>query len=255
MLSLYYVALSYGFLVIGLIGGRQSLTRLVANTSMNPLLVLVGVPMIPVSLIILEALDIEDKSLTLWRERVSPSISRLPVISAVVEYLWPTPHRTPTVSHPSGFINTIDYIARSIVGGLTLPFFGYAIGRVLFKKHNNLQKVVLVSIQYRVCIVYNIVYLIIMGLTNFYLYTVCQEMFAAEYFREFRELYTTLKNKNREDMGVVASKRRAAPCDRLWRHCIITSSEILLSQAHAEHYLQVSLLLPLIHVQQQSLRN
>ena len=171
MLSLYYVALSYGFLVIGLIGGRQSLTRLVANTSMNPLLVLVGVPMIPVSLIMLEALDVEDKSLTLWRERVSPSISRLPVISTVVEYLWPTPHRTPTVSHPSGFINTIDYIARSIVGGLTLPFFGYAIGRVLFKKHNNLQKVVLVSIQYRVCIVYNIVYLIIMGLTNFYLYT------------------------------------------------------------------------------------
>ena len=167
MLSLYYVALSYGFLVIGLIGGRQSLTRLVANTSMNPLLVLVGVPMIPVSLIMLEALDIEDKSLSLWRDRVSPSISRLPVISTVVEYLSPTPHRTPTVSHPSGFINTIDYIARSIVGGLTLPFFGYAIGRVLFKKHNNLQKVVLVSIQYRVC---TVVYLIIMGLTNFYLY-------------------------------------------------------------------------------------
>ena len=77
-------------------------------------------------------------------------------------------------------------------------------------------------------------------------------MFVVEYFREFHELYTTRENKNREDMGVVASKRHV---NRLWHHCIITSSEILLFQAHTEHYLQVSLLLPLIHGQQQSLRN
>ena len=32
-------------------------------------------------------------------------------------------------------------------------------------------------------------------------------MFVVEYFREFRELYTTCENKNREDMGVVASNR------------------------------------------------
>ena len=36
--------------------------------------------------------------------------------------------------------------------------------------------------------------------------TVCREMFTVEYF-EFRELYTTRDSKNREDMGVVASKR------------------------------------------------
>ena len=33
--------------------------------------------------------------------------------------------------------------------------------------------------------------------------TVCQEMFVVDYFHE---LYTTRDNKNREDMGVVASK-------------------------------------------------
>ena len=33
-------------------------------------------------------------------------------------------------------------------------------------------------------------------------------MLAVEYFHEFRELYTTCENKNREDIGVVASKRR-----------------------------------------------
>ena len=81
---------------------------------------------------------------------------------------------------------------------------------------------------------------------------VCQEMFAMEYFRKFCELYTTHENTNREDLDVVASKRHV---NRLWCHCIITSTEILLFQAHTEHYLQVSLLLPLIHSQQQSLSN
>ena len=33
-------------------------------------------------------------------------------------------------------------------------------------------------------------------------------MFTVEYFHEFRELYTTRENKNRKDIGVVASKRR-----------------------------------------------
>ena len=59
-------------------------------------------------------------------------------------------------------------------------------------------------------------------------------MFAMAYFHKFRELYITRENKNREDMAVVASKRYV---NRLWRHCIITSSEILLFQAHTEHYL------------------
>ena len=60
-------------------------------------------------------------------------------------------------------------------------------------------------------------------------------MFVVEYFHKFRELYTTRENKNHKDMSMVASK-----------HCTITSSQILLSQSHMEHYLQVSLLMPLI---------
>ena len=64
--------------------------------------------------------------------------------------------------------------------------------------------------------------------------------------------YYTRENENRKDMGVVASKRHV---NRLSRHCIVTSSEILLFQAHTDRYLQVSLLLLLIHCQQQSLSN
>ena len=44
--------------------------------------------------------------------------------------------------------------------------------------------------------------------THFQVLTVCREMFAVEYFGEFRELYTTRENKNHEDMGVVANKHQ-----------------------------------------------
>ena len=147
ILCLYYVAVSYGFLVIGVIGGKQSLARLITNTTMNPMLVIIGVPMIPVSLIMLEALDVEEKTLVVWRKSISPKISKLPMFGSVMEYFWPKPHRVPVVSRPSGFVSTIDFIARSITGGLMLPFIGYVIGQVAFKnfKHTNVQKVMLVS--------------------------------------------------------------------------------------------------------------
>lgn len=147
ILCLYYVAVSYGFVVIGVIGGRQSLARLITNTTMNPMLIIIGVPMIPVSLVMLEALDIEDKSLYVWRSSVSPKISKIPIFGPVIEYFWPKPHRVPVISHPTGFVSTIDYITRSITGGLMLPFMGYLIGQFAFKhtRRNNVQKVILVS--------------------------------------------------------------------------------------------------------------
>ena len=148
---LYYVAVSYGFLVIAVIGGRQYLTRLIANTTMNPMAVLVGVPMIPVSLIMLEALDVEEKTLSVWRSKLSPKISKLPVIGSLIEYFWPTPHRTPVISRPTGFVSTVDFITRSITGGLLLPFVGYLIGQAIFKKQSNVQKVILVRLHTYTC--------------------------------------------------------------------------------------------------------
>ncbi len=148
ILCLYYVSISYGFLVVGVIGGRQSLARLITNTTMNPMLILIGVPMIPVSLIMLEALDIEEKTLDVWRTSVSPNLSKIPVFGSIIEYFWPKPHRVPIVSRPTGFVSTIDYLTRSITGGLMLPFVGYLIGQVAFKncKRTNVQKVILVRI-------------------------------------------------------------------------------------------------------------
>ena len=148
ILCLYYVAISYGFLVVGVIGGKQSLARLITNTTMNPMLILIGVPMIPVSLIMLEALDIEEKTLDVWRSSCSPKLSKIPIFGPIIEYFWPRPHRVPIVSRPTGFVSTIDFLTRSITGGLMLPFVGYLIGQVAFKncKRTNVQKVILVCL-------------------------------------------------------------------------------------------------------------
>ena len=135
--SLYYVALSYGFVVVALAGGRDGFSRVVA-TSGYPTLVLVGVPMIPVLLISLEAIDVESRILTYWRSKVSPKLSSVPVIGRVVEYVWPTPTRQPYLSRPTGFNSVLDYVSRSVSGGLLLPIIAYIIGmRHLSQEENS----------------------------------------------------------------------------------------------------------------------
>ena len=69
-------------------------------------------------------------------------------------------------------------------------------------------------------------------------------MLEVEYIRKFRELHTTHENKNSEDMGVVARKCHV---DSWIDYGVIVYLLQARFQAHTEHYLQVSLLLPLIH--------
>ena len=143
--SLYYVALSYGFVVVALAGGRDGFSRVVA-TSGYPTLVLVGVPMIPVLLISLEAIDIENRILAYWRSKVSPKLSTIPAVGRVVEYIWPTPTRQPYLSRSTGFNSAIDYVSRSVSGGLLLPVIAYIIGMKAFKSRGKFQRIVLVSV-------------------------------------------------------------------------------------------------------------
>lgn len=146
--SLYYVSLSYGLLVVALAGGKQGIQSVVHNSSSNPGLFFICLPLIPVGLIFLEAADIEGRVLTYWRANVSSYLSSLPVIGKVMDYFWPPPQRVPFISQPSGLASSIDFLSRSIAGGLTLPIVAYYIGNHTFKKSNSLQRIVLVSCMY-----------------------------------------------------------------------------------------------------------
>ena len=59
--SVYYVAFSYGLSVVTLVSGRDSMANLVASTPSHPMTVILGIPMIPVSLVTLEAMDIDGR--------------------------------------------------------------------------------------------------------------------------------------------------------------------------------------------------
>lgn len=147
-ITLYYTALSYGIVVIGLVWGRPGLARVVARSSSHPMLMMVGVPLIPVGLVLLEASELEEKALLLWRKRLSPYICHIPVLGQIVNYFWPTLTREPLIGSQSGGVGvTVDYLARSVSGGLMLPFVGFLIGKILFKTRpsNVLQRTMLVS--------------------------------------------------------------------------------------------------------------
>ncbi len=59
--SAYYVAFSYGAGVTFLLLGRERATQIFGNIANNPAIVLVGIPLIPVVLVSLEAYDLEGR--------------------------------------------------------------------------------------------------------------------------------------------------------------------------------------------------
>jgi hypothetical protein len=59
--SAYYVAFSYGAGVTLLLLGRERTARVFSNTASHPAVVLLGIPLIPVFLVSLEAYDLEGR--------------------------------------------------------------------------------------------------------------------------------------------------------------------------------------------------
>ena len=59
--AVYYVAFSYGLGVIALVFGKEGATQVLGVTSTSPFVIGVGVPLIPIGLISLEAYDVEGR--------------------------------------------------------------------------------------------------------------------------------------------------------------------------------------------------
>lgn len=140
--SVYYAALSYGTIVIWVVDGSRLLDKV------SPMMVLVGLPLVPVSLITLEAIDIEDRVLVLWRQKIMPLfMAKIPLVGGILNYYWPEMTRQPIISKPSGVSSTMDYITRCVISGLSLPFIAHFAGKILFscKYQSSLQRTVLVS--------------------------------------------------------------------------------------------------------------
>lgn len=84
--------------------------------------------------------------LEIWRNSISPTLSRVPILGPVMKWFWPAPKREPMEVTQEGLGGAIDNVSRSVTGGLLLPFFAYAVGNICFKSVNNhLRRVILVS--------------------------------------------------------------------------------------------------------------
>ena len=59
--SAYYVAFSYGAGVTYLMLGKEKATQLFGNAANHPVMILVGIPLIPVLLVSLETYDLEGR--------------------------------------------------------------------------------------------------------------------------------------------------------------------------------------------------
>lgn len=135
--ALYYVAFSYGLGVVALAIGKDSTVKVVTGLPSGPLITMVGLPLIPVGLILLEITDVEGRVLSYWRSIVSPVLSTLPLFGNLLNWLWPTPTRVPRDTSQSDLGGTVDYVARSMTVGLLLPFAAYYTGKFCFKSMEN----------------------------------------------------------------------------------------------------------------------
>lgn len=59
--AIYYVAFSYGLGVVALAIGKDSTVRVVTGLPNSPLITMVGLPLIPVGLVLLEISDVEGR--------------------------------------------------------------------------------------------------------------------------------------------------------------------------------------------------
>ena len=59
--AVYYVAFSYGVGVIALVFGKDGVTQVLGVATTAPFVIGVGVPLIPISLIVMEAYDLEGR--------------------------------------------------------------------------------------------------------------------------------------------------------------------------------------------------
>ena len=82
--SAYYVAFSYGAGVTFLVLGRERGAQVFTNAANHPALILLGIPLIPVMLVSLEAYDLEGRYDWGWGLPVSRAIIDNALLIAII---------------------------------------------------------------------------------------------------------------------------------------------------------------------------
>lgn len=142
--SLYWCSFSYGFFTCCQIIGQQQTIRLIERS--DPVVVVVGFPLIPVSLIIFKSLPLQSFVLRFLVKDVPRAAQRLLEPIGLYEYfrrIYPASGDENLVLPKD--VGTINLIARVVCGALLLPTFAVYVGKLLFSSvEDDLKRTLLV---------------------------------------------------------------------------------------------------------------
>ena len=128
--SLYWSAVTYGAVTVFQVLGRKSGLQIIEES--DPLVLLIGLPTIPLTLILAKMIRWQDYVLRAWR-RLTPSM-------AIFKYLFPTksPEFDVSVREPAEEPSLVDATSatRIICGALAMPTVATLCGNLLFPRTN-----------------------------------------------------------------------------------------------------------------------
>ena len=142
--SLYWCSFSYGFFTSCQVIGQQETIRLIEKS--DPVLVVVGFPLIPVSLILFNSIPLERMMLQCFVVQVPQMARRLLQPLGLYEYfrrVYPA-NGDESITLPKE-IGTLNLIARVVCGALMLPTIALFVGKTFFSYvEDNLKRTLLV---------------------------------------------------------------------------------------------------------------
>jgi len=143
--SVFWTAVTYGAVTIMQVLGHKEGLNVMEKA--DPLIMLIGLPAIPVMLMLGRLIRWEEAVLKFWRKHST----KLPILNLLFpgsansgDYL----PRMPAVAYPSNS-DPVSF-TRTICGGLVLPTISTIFGKLFFQRINsNFQRSIIVSICFR----------------------------------------------------------------------------------------------------------
>jgi E3 ubiquitin-protein ligase MARCH5 len=137
--SVYWTAVTYGAVTIMQVLGHKEGLNVMEKA--DPLIMLIGLPTIPVMLMLGRLIRWEDALLKFWRKHST----KLPLFNLILPNSNQYLPRMPAVAHSSNS-DPVSF-TRTICGGLILPTIATIVGKLLFQRINsNFQRSIIVSI-------------------------------------------------------------------------------------------------------------
>ena len=123
-MALYWNSFSYGLFTTYVMLGKEETAALIERA--DPIFVVVGLPLLPVSLILANSVPWVEKAITFYCNVVGPRMQKI----RLLHYLAPSITIQPPASVEQ---NSLPNLARTVCGALLLPYVATFFGQLMFR--------------------------------------------------------------------------------------------------------------------------